>query len=178
MPSTFSRNGTPRVRSVRTSTKGSKRTSGNLRCPQSCAMALHSEAGRSPKSLDTRPRGGNMKMIWAVVRSSKVDEVAARLKSIGVSGCTVSRIRGYGDEWHVYEPLIHGGQHKLETIVRNDQVDIVVKEITNHACTRLEGDGILAVFELQSVVEIRSKERVGAETSPNGLLSRTPSRFV
>jgi nitrogen regulatory protein PII len=119
-----------------------------------------------------------MKMIWAVVRSSKVDEVAACLKSIGVSGCTVSRVRGYGDEWHVYEPLIHGGQHKLEMIVRNDQVDEVVKEITNHACTRLEGDGILAVFELQSVVEIRSKERVGAETSPNGLLSRTPSRFV
>ena len=116
-----------------------------------------------------------MKMIWAVVRSSKVDEVAARLKSIGVSGCTVSRVRGYGDEWHVYEPLIHGGQHKLEMIVRNDQVDIVVKEITDHACTRLEGDGILAVFDLQSVVEIRSKERVTAETSPNGegLLSRT-----
>ena len=116
-----------------------------------------------------------MKMIWAVVRSSKVDEVVDRLKSIGVSGCTISRVRGYGDEWHVYEPLIHGGQHKLEMIVRNDQVDIVVKEITDHACTRLEGDGILAVFDLQSVVEIRSKERVTAETSPNGegLLSRT-----
>jgi nitrogen regulatory protein P-II 1 len=116
-----------------------------------------------------------MKMVWAVVRSSKVDEVAARLKSIRVSGCTVSRVRGYGDEWHVYEPLIHGGQHKLEMIVRNDQVDDVVKEITDHASTRLEGDGILAVFDLQSVVEIRSKERVTAETSPNGegLRSRT-----
>jgi nitrogen regulatory protein P-II 1 len=107
-----------------------------------------------------------MKMVWAVVRSSKVDEVAGRLKSIGVSGCTVSRIRGYGDEWHVYEPLIHGGQHKLEMIVRDDQVDSVVKEIIEHACTRLVGDGILAVFDLRSVVEIRSKEKVATETSP------------
>ena len=80
-----------------------------------------------------------------------------------MGGCTVSRVRGYGDEWHVYEPLIHGGQHKLEMIVRNDQVDIVVKEITEHACTRLEGDGILAVLDLRSVVEIRSKEEVATE---------------
>jgi nitrogen regulatory protein P-II 1 len=101
-----------------------------------------------------------MKMVWAVVRSSKVDEVARRLKIIGVSGCTVSPVRGYGDEWHVYEPLIHGGQHKLEMIVRDDQVDRVVKEITEHACTRLEGDGILSVFDLRSVVEIRSKEEL------------------
>jgi nitrogen regulatory protein PII len=42
-----------------------------------------------------------MKMVWAVVRSSKLDEVAGRLKSIGVSGCTVSRARGYGDERHI-----------------------------------------------------------------------------
>ena len=80
-----------------------------------------------------------------------------------MGGCTVSRVRGYGDEGHVYEPLIHGGQHKLEMIVRNDQVDIVVKEITEHACTRLEGDGILAVLDLRSVVEIRSKEEVATE---------------
>ena len=109
-----------------------------------------------------------MKMVWAVVRSSKVDEVARRLKVIGVSGCTVSRARGYGDEWHVYEPLIHGGQHKVEMIVRDNQVDSVVKEITEHACTRLEGDGILAVFDLQSVVEIRSKKQLVTEPSPNG----------
>jgi nitrogen regulatory protein PII len=101
-----------------------------------------------------------MKMVWAVIRSSKVDTVARRLKSIGVNGCTVSSVRGYGDEWHLYEPLVHGGQHKLEMIVPDDQVDSVVKEITEQACTRLEGDGILTVFDLQSVVEIRSKEEL------------------
>jgi len=107
-----------------------------------------------------------MKMVWAVVRSSNVYEVVDRLKSIGVNGCTVSRVRGYGDEYHVYEPLIHGGQHKLEMIVPDDQVDNVVKEIAEHACTRRVGDGILAVLDLRSVVEIRSKEEVATETSP------------
>ncbi len=98
-----------------------------------------------------------MKMICAVVRSSKVDEVAHRLKSIGVSGCTVFSVRGYGDECHLYAPLIHGGHHKLEIIVGDDQVDRVVNDITEHAFTGLEGDGILSVIDLGSVVEIRSK---------------------
>ncbi|MBI4487745.1 MAG: P-II family nitrogen regulator [Deltaproteobacteria bacterium] len=101
-----------------------------------------------------------MKMIWAVVRSDKVDSIARRLKQIGVSGCTVTRVRGYGEEWHLYEPLIHGGHHKLEAIVEDDQADNVVKEIVEHATTGLEGDGILSIFDLSSVVNIHSKQQV------------------
>jgi nitrogen regulatory protein P-II 1 len=101
-----------------------------------------------------------MKMIWAVVRSSKVEEVARQLKKIGVSGCTVYPVRGYGEEWHLYEPLIHGGHHKLEVIVLDDQVERAVKEITENSATGLEGDGILSVIDLGSVTNIRSKERV------------------
>ena len=99
-----------------------------------------------------------MKMIWAVVRSSKVELVARRLKSIGVSGCTVYPVRGYGEEWHLYEPLIHGGHHKLEAIVEEDQVESVVKEITEGAWTGIEGDGILSVFDLDKVVLLRIKK--------------------
>ena len=98
-----------------------------------------------------------MKMIWAVVRSGKVEAVARRLKSIGVSGCTVYPVRGYGDEWHLYEPLIHGGHHKLEAIVEEDKVENVVKEITEHASTGLDGDGILSVYDLDKVVPLRTK---------------------
>lgn len=96
-----------------------------------------------------------MKMIWAVVRSEKVARIARQLKDRGVSGCTVYPVRGYGDEWHLYEPLIHGGHHKLEAIVEEAQVENVVREITEHASTGLEGDGILSVFDLRSVVNIR-----------------------
>jgi nitrogen regulatory protein PII len=101
-----------------------------------------------------------MKMVWAVVRSSKADSIAERLKSIGVGGCTVTRVRGYGGEWHVYEPLIHGGHHKLEAIVEDDKAEAVVTEIAEHGYTGLLGDGIVSVFDLGSVVDIRSKQHV------------------
>ncbi len=103
-----------------------------------------------------------MKMIWAVVRSGKVEAVTRQLKKIGVSGCTVYPVRGYGEEWHLYEPLIHGGHHKLETVVEDEQVDKAVKLITEHASTGVEGDGMLCVFDLGSVINIRSKEQITA----------------
>jgi nitrogen regulatory protein PII len=106
-----------------------------------------------------------MKMICAVVRSTKVDEVTRRLKSIGVRGCTVFPVRGYGEEWHLYEPMIHGGHHKLEVIVKDDQADRVMKEILECSFTGLEGDGILSVFNLDAVVRIRSKEKLGETKS-------------
>ncbi len=101
-----------------------------------------------------------MKLIWAVVRSDKIELIARQLKSIGVSGCTVYPVRGYGEQWHLYEPLIHGGHHRLEAIVEEDQVEKVVKEISENGSTGREGDGILSVFDLVSVVKIRSKDRV------------------
>ena len=100
-----------------------------------------------------------MKMIWAVVRSGKVEPIARQLKSMGVSGCTVYPVRGYGEEWQLYEPLIHGGHHKIEVIVEDGQVDKAVTLISNHASTGVEGDGILGVFDLGLVVNVRSKEK-------------------
>lgn len=41
-----------------------------------------------------------MKMIWAVVRSDKVEQIARRLNKAGISGCTVYPVRGYGEHWH------------------------------------------------------------------------------
>ena len=100
-----------------------------------------------------------MKMIWAVVRSGKVEEIARQLKKIGVSGCTVYPVRGYGEEWQslrAYDPR----HQKLEAIVKDTQVDQAVKEIANNGSTGLEGDGILAVFELKDVMSIRTKAGV------------------
>ena len=98
-----------------------------------------------------------MKMIWAVVRSSEVKAIAQALKEIGVSGCTVYPVRGYGEEWHVYEPLVHGGHHKVEVIIEDDRAERVVAEITEQASTGLQGDGLLSVFGLDTVVHLRSK---------------------
>jgi len=98
-----------------------------------------------------------MKMIWAVVRSDKIEQIARQLNKAGVSGCTVYPVRGYGEHWHLYEPLIHGGHHKLEVIVEDEQVESVVKEIVKSGSTGREGDGMLSVFDLQSVISLKTK---------------------
>ena len=99
-----------------------------------------------------------MKMVWAVVRSSRVKEIVAALKEIGVSGCTVYPVRGYGEEWHVYEPLIHGGHHKIEVILEDNGAEQAVAEIVKRASTGIKGDGLLSVFALDKVVQVRSKQ--------------------
>ena len=104
-----------------------------------------------------------MKMIWAVVRSDKIEQIARQLNKAGVSGCTVYPVRGYGEHWHLYEPLIHGGHHKLEVIVEDEQVENVVKEIVKSGSTGREGDGMLSVFDLQSVISLKTK--VGSKES-------------
>jgi len=98
-----------------------------------------------------------MKMIWAVVRSDKVEQIARQLNKAGVSGCTVYPVRGYGEHWHLYEPLIHGGHHKLEVIVEDEQVESVVKEIVKSGSTGRAGDGMLSVLDLQSSVSLKTK---------------------
>ena len=101
-----------------------------------------------------------MKMVWAVIRSDKVELIAQELNNIGVSGCTVYRVRGYGQQWRLYEPLIHGGHYKLEAIVEDSQVDRVTHQITENGSTGKEGDGVLAIFDLGSVINLRSKEQI------------------
>ena len=102
-----------------------------------------------------------MKMVWAVIRSASVEPVTQALKSIEVTGCTVSRVRGYGEEWHLFEPLIHGGHHKLEIIVPDEQADRVVSKIAENARTGLKGDGVVSVFDLAEVIRVRLRETSG-----------------
>jgi nitrogen regulatory protein P-II 1 len=109
-----------------------------------------------------------MKMIWAVVRSDKIEQIARQLNKIGVSGCTVYPVRGYGEHWHLYEPLIHGGHHKLEVILEDEQVEKVVKEISKSGSTGRAGDGMLSVFDLQSVVSLKGS--TGTEIKDHGTL--------
>jgi len=101
-----------------------------------------------------------MKMIWAVIRSDKVESIARRLKKIGVGGCTVYPVRGYGEQWHLYDPLIHGAHHKLEAIVSDDQVEKAAECVLNEGSSGREGDGILTVVELIETFSVKTKARV------------------
>ena len=91
------------------------------------------------------------------VRSSQVKAIAQALKEIGVSGCTVYPVRGYGEEWHVYEPLVHGGHHKLEAVFEGVCRVSCRQEITEPGRQGLKGDGLLSVFGLNKVVHLRTR---------------------
>ncbi len=97
-----------------------------------------------------------MKMIWAVIRSSKIDLVANELKHAGIEGYTVYPVKGCGEGFHLYcDPLFHGGHHQLEAVVEDNQVEKAVTAITKNATTGLKGDGILAVLDLKYFTKIR-----------------------
>ncbi|MBI4527042.1 MAG: P-II family nitrogen regulator [Deltaproteobacteria bacterium] len=96
-----------------------------------------------------------MKMIWAVIRSSKVDLVTGELKNAGVGGYTVCPVKGCGEVFHLYGPVIHGGHHQLEAVVEDNQVEKAVEVIAKNAATGLEGDGVVAVLDIVSFTKIR-----------------------
>jgi nitrogen regulatory protein P-II 1 len=97
-----------------------------------------------------------MKMIWAVIRWDRVDAVVKALKSLKVPGCTITSCRGYGKEWHIYEPIIHGGHRRLEIIVEDSLVDPVIEKIVQSAQTSLPGDGLIGVVDLEKTIEIKN----------------------
>ena len=108
-----------------------------------------------------------MKKIEAVVKPFKLDEVREALSEIGVSGLTVTEVKGFGRQ-KGHTELYRGAEYvvdflpkvKLEIIVRDEQVAEVVETIEKAAKTGRIGDGKIFVLPIDEVVRIRTGERV------------------
>ena len=106
-----------------------------------------------------------MKMVVAVVKPFKIDDVREALSAHGVEGLTVSEVRGYGRQKGQTE-LYRGAEYslsflpkvKLEIAVEDDQADSVVETIKNAACTGRIGDGKIFVLDMTHAVRIRTGE--------------------
>ena len=106
-----------------------------------------------------------MKLISAVIKPMKLNEVCDALTHLGVSGLTVMEVRGYGRQRGRTE-LYRGGDYavnflpklKIEVAVTSDMVDRVVEAIIAAAQTGRVGDGKIFVSELGEVVRIRTRE--------------------
>jgi nitrogen regulatory protein P-II 2 len=106
-----------------------------------------------------------MKLISAVIKPMKLDEVCDALTHLGVTGLTVMEVRGYGRQRGRTE-LYRGGDYavnflpklKIEVAVTSDMVDRVVEAIIAAAQTGRVGDGKIFVSELGEVVRIRTRE--------------------
>ncbi len=106
-----------------------------------------------------------MKMVTAIIKPYKLDEVRAALAEVGVQGITVTEVKGFGRQ-KGHTELYRGAEYvvdflpkvRIEIAVEDDRVDAVIDTITAAARTGKIGDGKIFVAPLGTVVRIRTGE--------------------
>ena len=106
-----------------------------------------------------------MKMVMAVIKPFKLDDVREALAETGVGGITATEVKGFGRQ-KGHTELYRGAEYvvdflpkiKLEVAVTDDQADAVVEAIMKAAGTGKIGDGKIFVYELDRAVRIRTGE--------------------
>ncbi len=112
-----------------------------------------------------------MKIVTAIIKPFKLDEVREALSAIGVQGITVTEVKGFGRQ-KGHTELYRGAEYvvdflpkiKLEAAIKADMVDRVIEAIEKAAQTGKIGDGKIFVQELEQVIRIRT-----GETGPEAL---------
>ena len=107
-----------------------------------------------------------MKKIEAIIRPFKLDEVKIALVNAGVVGMTVSEVRGFGRQKGQTERY-RGSEYtveflqklKIEIVIEDDQVDMVIDKIIAAARTGEIGDGKIFIHPVDDIVRIRTGER-------------------
>src|SRR5262249_22256827 len=120
---------------------------------------------RRPVGVSRDRKGGSMKIVVAIIKPFKLDEVRDALTTIGVHGMTVTEVKGYGRQ-KGHTEIYRGTEYavsflpklKIEVAVPTDQVDKVVETITSTAKTGQIGDGKIFVFGIDQAVRIRTGE--------------------
>lgn len=106
-----------------------------------------------------------MKKIEAIIKPFKLDDVKDALNSIGITGMTLSEVKGYGRQ-KGHTEIYRGAEYvvdfipkvKIEIVVPADQVDQVVDTVRNAANTGKIGDGKIFVLPIERVVRVRTGE--------------------
>ena len=106
-----------------------------------------------------------MKLVTAIIKPFKLDEVREALSAIGVQGITVTEVKGFGRQ-KGHTELYRGAEYvvdflpkvKIEAAIKSEMIDQVIEAIEKSANTGKIGDGKIFVFELEQVVRIRTGE--------------------
>ncbi len=112
-----------------------------------------------------------MKMVTAIIKPFKLDDVREALSEIGVKGITVTEVKGFGRQ-KGHTELYRGAEYvvdflpkvKVEAAVDSDLVDQVIESISKAANTGKIGDGKIFVSEIEQTIRIRT-----GETGPDAL---------
>ena len=108
----------------------------------------------------------NLKKVEAIIRPFKLDEVKIALVNAGIVGMTVSEVRGFGRQTGMTERY-RGSEYtveflqklKVEIVVENDQVDMVVDKIIAASRTGEIGDGKIFISPIEQIIRIRTGEK-------------------
>ena len=106
-----------------------------------------------------------MKLITAIIKPFKLEEVRQALDSIGITGMTITEVKGFGRQ-KGHTELYRGAEYvidflpkiKIEIAVSIDQLDLVIEAITKSASTGKIGDGKIFISSLEKVIRIRTGE--------------------
>ncbi len=106
-----------------------------------------------------------MKKIETVIKPFKLEDVKDALAEIGITGMTVSEVKGYGRQ-KGHSELYRGAEYvvdflpkiKMEMVVEDDQVDQVIETVVEAARTGKIGDGKIFVSDIDKIVRIRTGE--------------------
>jgi len=109
--------------------------------------------------------GTTMKLVTAIIKPFKLDEVREALSAIGVQGITVTEVKGFGRQ-KGHTELYRGAEYvvdflpkvKIEAAIKTEMLEQVVEAIEKSANTGKIGDGKIFVFELEQVYRIRTGE--------------------
>ncbi len=112
-----------------------------------------------------------MKLITAIIKPFKLDDVRQALSAIGVQGMTATEVKGFGRQ-KGHTELYRGAEYvvdflpkvKLEIVVESDRVEDIVEAIQTSANTQKIGDGKIFVSSIEQAVRIRT-----GETGPEAL---------
>lgn len=107
-----------------------------------------------------------MKLVMAIIKPFKLEDVREALGGLGIQGMTVSEVRGYGRQRGQTE-IYRGAEYvvnflpkvRLEIVVDDDLVDRVVDSIQTTACSGKIGDGKIFVLDVGRAVRIRTGEQ-------------------
>jgi nitrogen regulatory protein P-II 1 len=107
-----------------------------------------------------------MKRIEAVIKPFKLEDVKDALSELGITGLTVTDVKGYGRQ-QGHSELYRGAEYvvdfvpkvKIDVIVKEDQVDEIVKALTESARTGKIGDGKIFVSPVEKTIRIRTGEQ-------------------
>ena len=106
-----------------------------------------------------------MKLVSAIIKPFKLDEVREALAAVGVQGITVTEVKGFGRQ-KGHTELYRGAEYvvdflpkvKVEAAIRDDLLDQVIETIEKSASTGKIGDGKIFIFDVEQVIRIRTGE--------------------